>query len=87
MLTYLTVILGMDPHLEQPNPVYCRVSLMANKFTFPFGTAKKILLKDVSFDLPRFLKKTPTKTFFPGEKRRKMSFIHLKIHEKLDFLN
>lgn len=47
MLTYLTVILGMDPHLEQPNPVYCRVSLMANKFTFPFGTAKKILLKDL----------------------------------------
>ncbi|CAI2332059.1 unnamed protein product [Caenorhabditis sp. 36 PRJEB53466] len=42
---YLTVIVGTDPISKQA--VYSRVVLLANKFTFPFGTAKKMLMKDI----------------------------------------
>ncbi|CAO4366010.1 unnamed protein product [Caenorhabditis nigoni] len=47
MSKYLTVILGQDQHSGHNSHIYCRVKLMANQFTFPFRTAKKILLKDV----------------------------------------
>ncbi|CAL2033552.1 unnamed protein product [Caenorhabditis brenneri] len=48
MSRYLTVLLRNDPAMEvQPNQVYCRVIVQNNKFTFPFTTAKKQLIKDV----------------------------------------
>uniref|UniRef100_A0A1I7TS18 MSP domain-containing protein n=1 Tax=Caenorhabditis tropicalis TaxID=1561998 RepID=A0A1I7TS18_9PELO len=48
MSKYLTVILGNDPHMaDRSNSVHCRVVLRANKFTFPFSTAKKMLMKDL----------------------------------------